>query len=178
MIGNKGSRNKAFTPLRNQKFLTGFTLIELLVVISIIGLLSAIVIVGFDKAKANARDAKRATDMAQITKALKMYASDNNSQYPQAGSGDFCYDTCSGQWTQDFQYALVPNYITKLPVDPLNDECIDHYYTYCRNQWGGREGNCRDKLVLWTRVENPNYPGLKQDCTEFAGVSYTQIVDK
>lgn len=61
--------------------LKGFTLIELLVVIAIIGILSTLAIIALSSARQKARDAKRVTDIAQISKALELYYSDNNT-YP------------------------------------------------------------------------------------------------
>lgn len=64
--------------LTNKK---GFTLIELLVVIAIIGILSTLAIVALGNARARSRDAKRVSDVRQITSALELYFNDNG-QYP------------------------------------------------------------------------------------------------
>lgn len=63
----------------------GFTLIELLVVIAIIGILSAIVLVSLNSARANSRDGKRLSDIAQLQLALESYF-DACKQYPPAYS--------------------------------------------------------------------------------------------
>jgi len=57
----------------------GFTLIELLVVIAVIGLLSTIVMVSLNSARAKARDARRKEDLKSIRTALEMYYNDNNN---------------------------------------------------------------------------------------------------
>ncbi len=51
----------------------GFTLVELLVVIAIIGLLTASVSFAITSVRARARDAKRAAEMDQLSKALDLY---------------------------------------------------------------------------------------------------------
>ncbi len=51
----------------------GFTLIELLVVISIIGLLASVLLVAVTKTRAKARDAKKMTDLKQISTAINLY---------------------------------------------------------------------------------------------------------
>ena len=54
----------------------GFTLIELLTIISIIGLISTLMIVAFNKVKMTARDGKRVHDVKQIMTALDLYLND------------------------------------------------------------------------------------------------------
>lgn len=87
----------------------GFTLIELLVVIAIIGLLSTLAVVALNNARQKSRDAKRVSDVKQISTALELYFADNNG-YPTAataitlgGTSSDCLDgtngfsgTCSG----------------------------------------------------------------------------------
>lgn len=65
----------------------GFTLIELLVVISIIGILAALTLTGFNAARKNARDVTRKSDLQQYRSALESYASNNNGKYP-TGDGE------------------------------------------------------------------------------------------
>lgn len=59
----------------------GFTLIELLVVIAIIGLLSTLAVVALNNARQKSRDAKRVSDVKQVSTALELYFVDNNG-YP------------------------------------------------------------------------------------------------
>jgi len=63
----------------------GFTLIELLVVIAIIGLLSTLAVVALNNARQKSRDAKRVSDVKQVSTALELYFADNNS-YPTAAT--------------------------------------------------------------------------------------------
>jgi len=59
----------------------GFTLVELLVVIVIIGILATLATVAVSSARGRARDAKRVSDLKQISTALEMYYADYFS-YP------------------------------------------------------------------------------------------------
>lgn len=113
----------------------GFTLIELLVVISIIGILSSVVLVSLNNAKARARDATRISDMNQIQKALMLYK-DDHGRYPSI-SGDSC---CDG-WDQSpcgansFIGALATEgFYSETPTDPVGGSgngCYGYnYYRY------------------------------------------------
>ena len=62
--------------MQNKK---GFTLIELLVVIAIIGLLSSIAVVSLNGARAKARDAKRVSDVKQISTLVEMEAANSST---------------------------------------------------------------------------------------------------
>jgi len=57
--------------MKSQK---GFTLIELLVVISIIGILSSLVVVSLNDARAKARDARRLSDIRQMANVFAIEA--------------------------------------------------------------------------------------------------------
>lgn len=109
----------------------GFTLIELLIAVSIMGILAALVLAAlnpFQQFK-KAHDAQRKSDLRQIKLALEQYYNDNG-KYPQVGtcaygtngyvyslSGGICGGTGGSNWIS----SLVPTYIAKLPVDPINN---------------------------------------------------------
>ncbi len=63
----------------------GFTLIEILVVVGIIGLLSAIVLVGIGPFRAKGRDARRISDLRQVQSGLELYYA-KNQKYPTAAN--------------------------------------------------------------------------------------------
>ncbi len=128
----------------------GFTLIELMVVISIISLLSSIVLVSLNNAKAKARDAVRMSDISQINKAIQLYIVDNGhapdfgdpgcSTVGTSDSGCFANDfdnvgNATYTWAQ-LQTELLP-YIKKLSKDPCGIKCFGtdasgntRYFTY------------------------------------------------
>ena len=75
--------------MKNNK--KGFTLIELLVVIAIIGLLSTLAVVSLNSARVKARDARRMSDLKQISTAMELYASDSNiGSYPHSQAAGVC----------------------------------------------------------------------------------------
>lgn len=87
--------------MNKNKYKKGFTLIELLVVIAIIGMLAATIMVSFGSARSKARDAKRTSDLQNITLALVMYTDSNRGKVP-ADIED-----------------LKPNFLQDIPNDPL-----------------------------------------------------------
>jgi len=108
----------------------GFTLIELLVVIAIIGILSSVILASLNSARLKANDARRASDIKQISTALEFYYDVNNA-YP---SGNF--ETRNSGW-DTFSAFLEPTYIPDVPIDPKNaggegamcGNCGEYYYS-------------------------------------------------
>ena len=98
------------TPRNTTGTSRGFTLIELLVVISIIGLLASVVLASLTSARLKARDAKRVSDLHQVTLALELYASTNGGYPARGGAAELA----------EITGALVPNYFATLPTDPTN----------------------------------------------------------
>ena len=97
----------------------GFTLIELLVVIAIIALLSSVVLVAAQSARARGRDGKRIGDISQLAKALELYFNDNFG-YPTAINVNSVYSSTGvllSNATTTVQ-GLVPKYMKQLPAAP------------------------------------------------------------
>lgn len=101
---------------------SGFTLIEILVVVAVIGMLSAVILVSLNQARARGRDARRKADMIQVHKALELYANDNNGAFPSTGGAWWGVSVNGGNRTTSgvnaYIPSLTPNYIRVLPTDP------------------------------------------------------------
>ena len=106
----------------------GFTIIELLVSLAIIAVLFSIVLVLMDNVRERTRDAKRISDMKEISKALALYA-DNNTIYPIETTAVTItgIDTFSQTLEND-------DIISEVPTDPLFSPA--YIYTYQSNSNG------------------------------------------
>lgn len=102
--------------------LRGFTLIELLVVIAIIGILSSVVLASLNNARTKGNDARRYSDLHQITLALELYRN-SNTAYPGHDSAT--------QVDNSLNTVLAPTYMPKVPVDPTKTG--GNGYRYCTN---------------------------------------------
>lgn len=98
----------------------GFTLIELLVVIAIIGLLSTLAVVALNNARQKSRDAKRVSDIKQVSTALELYFADQNG-YPTAAAAITLGDTnvkCLDAGGFVATCATAPTYMGTIPTNP------------------------------------------------------------
>lgn len=84
-------------------------------VIAIIGILATIVLVSLNNARKKARDARRWSDMTQISKAMVLYYdSANPNSYPNAGIINNQQSITTNRWNN----SGLNKYIAKAPVDP------------------------------------------------------------
>ncbi len=137
---------------KNQK---GFTLIELLIVIAIIVILAAAVFVALNPAKrfADARNARRQTDIQNILNAVKTNEVDNGGTYLAAVSGltaDLnyvigtnaagCNSGCTAKTTQaacaDLTGLVTAGYLGSIPFDPSSGALTFSDYYITRNTAG------------------------------------------
>jgi type II secretion system protein G len=119
--------------IKQKSAVNGFTLIEIIVVMLIIGILAAIGIGSFTSSQIKSRDARRKSDLKQITNALEVYYNDFGS-YPVSlngaimGCGEGGVLQCT--WGDPFAWTPVGGaeavvYMIKIPEDTSNQ---NYYY--------------------------------------------------
>jgi type II secretion system protein G len=147
----------------------GFTLIELLVVIAIIGLLATLAVVAFGSARKKARDAKRLSDIKQISKAVEMFNNDYG-RYPTSADGNCGYDTSflSGGC---LEVLISEGYIAKLPTDPDTNQQY-YYNNWCRDPSPGSPQHFR----MWTYGEL-DHDGLASNWWTEETIGVTNCID-
>ena len=116
-----------------------------MVVIAIIAILTGIIITGLVGSKAKSRDAKRASDLSQISLALEQYF-DRCYQYPTAIVGDPTKITSASCPTNNNAQITLGNFISKIPTDPTTNAS----YGYATN------GTPPSDFVLYTTFETGN----------------------
>lgn len=137
----------------------GFTLVEILIAVALLGVIATtfiIILNPFLQFK-KANDAKRKSDLRQITTLLNEYYNDNQKFPipPSCQCGTECYvDSRSGSsWLP----GLVPTYTNSLPVDPKNSGPNPWTDTTLVYSYGNVscDGQTYD---LTTQLENPQDP--------------------
>jgi general secretion pathway protein G len=81
----------------------GFTLIELLVVMSLVVVLSAIALVGYQNSVTRAREATLKTDLYHLRDAIDQYYADKQ------------------KWPQALQDLVTDGYVRRIPEDPMTN---------------------------------------------------------
>ena len=141
-------KNKVYNGYMDQLKQAGFTLVELLVVIMIIIILATVGLVVYQDLAAEARDATRVNDMAEIVSAVQLATHDaiNPALALCSGttapcSGDTFPVTSSTRNTDGTGWILVNfdaiNVVTfnQLPLDPLNNSTYHYVYQSDGTNW-------------------------------------------
>lgn len=135
-----------------------FTLVELLVVMSVLGVLIALVAGNFRSAQVRGRDAKRKSDLKQMSHSLELFYSDYG-RYPAESSGQVSacpFDPAtsigtactwgSGQFSDGKTV-----YFKTMPDDPTTN--ASYLYRIV-------PGSSNQKFQLFARLENTNDPEI------------------
>ena len=146
----------------------GFTLIELLVVIAIIGTLASVVLASLNSARASGRDAKRASEIQEISKALQLYWLDNDGLYPPHDA--------SSRVDPSLDVLTTDGYMPSLPCDPVAGCNDSNGYRYARNS--NQKAYTllvkfeTDNNTSWCRLSvNGGYPGW-QNASSYRDLSH------
>lgn len=114
----------------------GFTLIELIVVISILAILAGTLVPRFTNHMAEARDARRLSDIRGVQSAIEQFAADKQ-RYPD------CKPNASyGGWDVSNDGDFIPElthygYLPVVPRDPVNNATFFYsYYLYDKGTAG------------------------------------------
>lgn len=136
-----------------QQHTKGFSLIELLVVIAIIGILSSVVMVSLNSARAKGRDAKRVTDLKQLSLALSLYYDACGRQYPSSLT-ETAADGCPSGTT-------LGSFINPVPRHPVGGPFLsDQPYGYFKKP---ANGTPIVDYILRAKLENNNTNVLNSD---------------
>jgi prepilin-type N-terminal cleavage/methylation domain-containing protein len=152
----------------------GFTLIELLVVIGIIALLSSVVYASIANARRGARDDARMADLKSLQLAVEMYRA-QYGQYPAQGCG-----TALTAWAgpgphpswgcsaDEYIVGLVPQFIAKLPTDPINEDVNGWGFMYISDGANYKilvHGSVETKTITSYNDEFARCPRQMGNCT-------------
>ncbi len=156
----------------------GFTLIELLVVVAIIALLISILLPSLSKARSQARTTLCASRIAQLCKAMLLYADDYNETPPFIGRGwEFCDDPrMSEEWTAGSGLTLIDLAMLEDWLMPNMPE----YWMVAEKDWPDYARVRNGRLFEYARFENlylcPEFQRINNSAKSQNVFNYTRSV--
>ena len=164
---------------------TGFTIVELLIVIVVIAILAAITIVAYNGIQQRARDTQRKSDIANIAKALKLYAVDKGDYIASGsgcganGNGNGYFNYKGTSYPESIAQCLVNSgVVSSMPSDPSG--LITCSGLDCRTYM---KYTCTSGTYLYANLETAPHNGDETDGTCYAagdterGINYVVKVD-
>ncbi len=137
MTATESIKHQSSSIRKKNKGVFGFTLIELMVAIAIVAIMAAVGMVMYSTAQKAGRISKRIQDLSALRTAIELYKS-STGNYPNQNVAATCGNSATALG------ALVPNYMTSLPADPLGG-------TNCYRYQSDAASNSQE-YKIWTYI--------------------------
>ncbi len=167
--------------IKKKSMTAAFTLIELLVVITIIGILAGIALPVFNSVQVKSAQTKCLAQAKQVGLALKLFASDNDGNYPQK---DIPTGIGTPTTSNNAFAALFPTYVQNESIfwnklakgyckNTAPDNRLDAAGTYPNTQTLASGENAYGYMMGLTDTDNPSYPLVFDATTATNAATYS-----
>jgi len=126
--------------------------------IAILGFLAVLAIGSFNSARSKARDARRLADARTILQALERFEIDNGKHVQSS------YCSGSTYWKNPYrvingkQFSLVPDYLQRVPDDPLRNTVTANGHQYIHSTW---DPDAYGYCLLFSTIASETYFSLR-----------------